>query len=54
MLQVHTSHAWTHKHNCNSQQVPGIDYLLGGYVQGKRQAEEELARTYPDGARGVI
>jgi nucleoside-diphosphate-sugar epimerase len=27
--------------------LPGLDALLPGYVQGKRQAEEELARCYP-------
>jgi hypothetical protein len=30
--------------------VPGFEYLMEGYVKGKRQAEEELARQYPDGA----
>ena len=29
--------------------VPGFDYALRGYVDGKRQAEEELARQYPAG-----
>jgi hypothetical protein len=31
--------------------IPGFEYLMQGYVQGKRQAEEELAREYPDGGR---
>lgn len=29
--------------------LPGFDYLMEGYVKGKRQAEEELARQYPEG-----
>ncbi|GBF87375.1 hypothetical protein Rsub_00086 [Raphidocelis subcapitata] len=29
--------------------VPGFEQLMEGYVKGKRQAEEELARQYPDG-----
>ena len=28
--------------------IPGFDVLLSGYVQGKKQAEEELFRCYPD------
>lgn len=29
--------------------IPGFEQLMEGYVKGKRQAEEELARQYPDG-----
>lgn len=29
--------------------VPGFDYLMQGYVEGKRQAEAELLRQYPSG-----
>lgn len=32
--------------------VPGLDYALSGYIQGKKQAEEELLRSYPQG--GVV
>lgn len=28
--------------------VPGLEYLASGYVQGKKQAEEELFRQYPE------
>jgi len=34
--------------------VPGFEYLMQGYVQGKRQAEEELARQYPEGESVVV
>eukprot|EP00882_Tetradesmus_deserticola_P006043 GHRQ01006361.1.p1 GENE.GHRQ01006361.1~~GHRQ01006361.1.p1 ORF type:complete len:294 (+),score=98.79 GHRQ01006361.1:156-1037(+) len=32
--------------------MPGIDMVLSGYIQGKRQAEEELLRSYPQS--GVV
>jgi len=28
--------------------VPGLDYALAGYVQGKKQAEEETLRSFPE------
>ncbi|GFH11546.1 NAD(P)-bd_dom domain-containing protein, partial [Haematococcus lacustris] len=29
--------------------IPGLEYLLGGYVNGKRMAEEALQSHYPQG-----
>jgi hypothetical protein len=33
--------------------IPGFEYVMEGYVKGKRQAEEELFREYPEGGRGA-
>lgn len=35
--------------SAHTPNVPGIDLLLSGYIQGKQQAEQELFRCYPDG-----
>lgn len=39
--------------SANIPNVPGIDFVLGGYIQGKQQAEAALQRLYPNGT-GVI